>query len=202
MQQEQMLPFLVRAAIPKAGARNSQTEQDDVVWDAIWRAHRDTTTRPHLVQSYSNHKIDDEAKSTHSNAIPEKLYSVVTHVEDSQKLASTHLIHELSQAFPDVNLGPLQKLVNMSLKYLFILQTLQAQDAVLGHLPQIKLEHCDCPLDAQILTHVKGYKDVRWTRMDSLEEYEAIQTAIGDVVGQDKKLLFDLDNWQDLELGL
>lgn len=161
MQQEQMLPFLVRTAIPKAAAHNSQTKQGDVVWDAIWRAHLDTTTRPHLVQSYSSHKINAETKSTHSNEVPEKLYAIVAHASDSQELASTRLIHELAQEFPDVNLGALQKLVNMSLKYLLILQTSQARDAVLERLPRIELANCDCPLDARILSHVEDYKDVR-----------------------------------------
>ena len=81
--------------------------------------------------------------------------------------------------------GAIQKLVNMTLKYLLILQSF-------GCLPElVKEENCDCPLDSGILKSLQ--EEAKWTAVTK-EEYTRIQGEIDERVSG-LRLSYDFANW-------
>jgi hypothetical protein len=59
-----------------------------------------------------------------------------------------------------LRIGSAQKALNLYLKYMWCL----------GHIPIPP----HCPFDARVLSKMPGCRDVRWTQLDSISEYENI----------------------------
>lgn len=197
MQKEDAYSFLIRTAIPKTNIKPADDDEDNLVWDAIWRAHRDVFAGHWHVGSYLDHGKDAEGDpTTEPNEIPQYLYRIVTDEERHVPLTSRDLIQDLQGSFTDVNMGPIQKLVNMTLKYLIILQAFGAQDEVLSKIPMINEHDCDCPIDSTILGSFPEGKGVAWTKLSDPVLYAKLQDAIAERVGPESPLIFDFRNWQ------
>lgn len=184
-EQELMIGFLVKAAIPKK-YKNSNNESDRLK-DAIWRAHRDVLTGRKNVTSYSNQVAEFD------KGILNDLYDMCSNTECS--LQSENLIEELSNTYKDnsVTYGAIQKLVNMTLKYLIILKELEG-----ATVPDVERTACDCPLDSQILGSINKHRNVHWTKINDKETYNKIQQCILDQLNQDTpfgKLTYDFYHW-------
>lgn len=170
MYSKEIIGFLLRTTIPKARTRY----KDDLVWDCVWRAHRDVLPGRYHLKRYvalSNEKP--------INPVAIALYDHL--VDDSSKPhSSSTLIEYLDTRFGDeVEYAALLKLVNMTLKYLYILQALKADDAALRKVLPIDLADCDCPLDSNIIkTLPKKGAAVPWTQIEGEAQYNAIQDEI------------------------
>ena len=95
---------------------------------------------------------------------------------EGKKLSSIEIIKALDSKKKGANIGSIQKLVNMTLKYLYVLQ-------VYGVDFGIDPSGCDCPLDSIILNELdkKTKKHhTKWTKIESLEDYESIQMDIAE----------------------
>ena len=55
----------------------------------------------------------------------------------------------------NVNIGLIQKLVNMSVKYLFVIESCELFEKRAFHI-HIDEENCDCPLDSKILKRMES----------------------------------------------
>lgn len=212
---ETMIPFLIRTAIPCVQEKNklpeeNMTARDHLIWDAVYRAHRDVLTGRKHVASYSKETIEIEEPQAGNqrivNHLALKLYQTIKGNND-EALSSERLLQALGQAFSHIGLGPKQKLVNMTLKYLVILQAFGYIDC------KICIAECDCPLDSIILERLKEdapYADydkkIRWTQLGTQEDdkttYQKIQNAISEIVQPFPKLKYDFKNWQELEKAI
>jgi hypothetical protein len=89
------------------------------------------------------------------------------HVENIERLAKQLTgDHATILAEGGMRIGLAQKALNLYLKYRWCL----------GEIP--KPPHC--PLDSIVLGNVPGCKDVRWTRIEEIEEYRRIIAAAKD----------------------
>ncbi|MBO4214017.1 MAG: hypothetical protein J5876_03460 [Lachnospiraceae bacterium] len=94
-----------------------------------------------------------------------------------------------------VNVGSIQKLVNMTLKYLYVIQE---HGLMNEYALKVELKNCDCPLDSRILEELRKREKKKytpWTKLDSLDEYKTIQDDITKYV-KESNLEFDFDNWK------
>ena len=192
--------FLVRAAIPQVSdedrlpcrknvnGRENVIERSNLLWDAIYRAHRDVLTGRKNVVDYSKQKTSKKGEEVAGvNSVAQALYFKIKSATESEQLSSKKLIEFLVNEFKDdVPFGAIQKLVNMTLKYLFILQEL-------GYLrtygiPDIKEDDCDCPLDRIILNSI-GHPETKWTCIDK-DQYNKIQNEI-----KKPGLKYDFENY-------
>lgn len=189
MYSNEIVGFLLRATIPKARTKY----KDDLVWDSVWRAHRDVLSGRYQLTQYAA-----LSKAKPINPVVIALYDHFVGDGPSKTLSSSALIECLYTEFGDkVEYAALLKLVNMSLKYLFILQSLNADDVVLQELPLIDLADCDCPLDSNIIkTLSKKNKAIPWTQIKEEAEYNAIQDEIrkrcSERFGTPSGLVYDL----------
>lgn len=188
--ENKIICFLLRSAIPK-----SQNEYaKDIVWDAVWRAHRDVLVARFNLKQYA------ALSKGRINPIVIDLYDHLRVAKSSNEISSGSLIDHLSSKFAGkVEYAAILKLVNMTLKYIYILQFFRVDDAVLCALPSIELSNCDCPLDSIILSCLPNCNKTKWTKLNE-DGYREIQQAIGGITGQDAKLIFDLENWPDISL--
>ncbi len=98
----------------------------------------------------------DEMADSYLDAVAE-----VTHVANIERLAN-----ELSAKHPEIlvgkrfRIGTAQKALNLYLKYLWCLREVA--------------EPPHCPIDAVVLRYVPTCREVRWTKLDSIEEYRHI----------------------------
>lgn len=171
MYTDEIIGFLLRSTIPQAGTRY----KNDLVWDAVWRAHRDVLPGRFQLKLYA-----ESFQQNGINSVATALYDHLAAWNPSEELSSTALIKYLNNKFKDeIEYAALLKLVNMTLKYLFILQSFDVEDEVLQNLPPIDLANCDCPLDSNIIkTLSKKNKAIPWTRIKDESEYDAIQKEI------------------------
>ena len=195
MEKKDAYDFLIRAAIPqvteKAKLPKSCEGHGDLVWDAIYRAHRDVLTGRKYVTTYSAQKKESDV-----NDVAESLYDIIQK-PNKRHLNPRKIINCLKKQYCEVNLGAIQKLVNMSLKYIFILQLFEKIST-----EYVLEKDLDCPLDSIILKKVKGLEHVKWTQLDDFEEYEEIQKIIGQQGESRSRIAFDFVNWpQFQELG-
>jgi hypothetical protein len=101
----------------------------------------------------------EQLTPNYREAVPE-----TQHVENIASLAnrlSAQHSHALDKG--RFRIGSAQKALNLHLKYLWCLDLIS--------LPP------HCPFDAIVLSRIPGCSDVRWTALDSLEEYEKIVRA-------------------------
>ena len=118
-------------------------------------------------------------------------------MERHESLRSCDLIAELGAQFPEVLLGARQKLVNMTLKYLFLLQLFEK-------IPQNTVQEadCDCPLDSRILSALNR-ADVKWTALEDQSLYDELQGMVRDKAEADpeiqSRLHFDYYVWARMD---
>ena len=106
-------------------------------------------------------------------------------------LDSISTIEYLKNKYTTISVGAIQKIVNMSLKYIVCF------NAVFGYeVRKVNVDKCDCPLDSQILKSI-GLPSVKWTKISSMEEYKSIQDRIREKMGDDDSLLmYDFMEWR------
>ena len=215
MRKEDLVAFLIRASIPEVRNKRSLPpgmEKSDLVWDAIWRAHRDTLTGFTYKAGcfYSNRKDGDGGRETASaaNPIAVRLYELISEKKARGALGSRELIVALHEEFKEpteeelagedapkesmkdaTTFGAIQKLVNMTLKYLLILQEFGCFDECL-----VDEAKCDCPLDSKILKSMGLGESDKWTRLDK-DRYDDIQNTIHSEV----KISYDFEHWPSVD---
>lgn len=185
MEKEVMYQFLVKTAIPviKWGKETGT----DRIRDAIWRAHRDTLTGRFQFEKYRELTYGEK-----KHKVTDALYKKIKECIDSDEaLSSEPLIKYLDDNFK-VEFGAIQKLVNMSLKYLIILNAFEFEKPI-----AIDEANCHCPLDSIILGKLVN-PHTPWTKI-KVEEYDIVQQEISQALLYDKKtmgnVVFDFENW-------
>lgn len=188
---ESIIAFLIRAAIPEVKDKSKLPEkgnlktEDKLIWEAIYRAHRDVLTGRGNVTEYSSKKESPDSL----NQICLALYNLV---KCGEELSSSKLVSLLRKTFTDVPMGQIQKLVNMTLKYLLILSRFHLISLVIDE------SKCDCPLDCVILERLK--EKTKWTRLEDEEEYNRLQEKAKRNSSDKVALEYDFINWQDLKV--
>lgn len=188
---ESIIAFLIRAAIPEVKDKSKLPEkgnlktEDKLIWEAIYRAHRDVLTGRGNVTEYSSKKESPDSL----NQICLALYD---RVKCGEELSSSKLVSLLRKTFTDVPMGQIQKLVNMTLKYLLILSRFHLISLVIDE------SKCDCPLDSVILERLK--EKTKWTRLEDEEEYNRLQEKAKRNSSDKVALEYDFINWQDLKV--
>lgn len=181
MNNELMEKFLLKVAIPEV------KKGFDRLWDAVSRAHRDVLTGRFYLTNYCS-KLDEKG----INKVAKYLYEIMN--ESKEPLSSRSLILILQKKFGDVEIGAIQKLVNMTLKYVLLLNKYDKDFGVC-----VDSINCDCPLDSVILNQIPKYRDLRWTRI-SWEQYVAVQEEISHLLSEEGyencgNIVFDFLKW-------
>lgn len=179
-----MISFLLRTAIPNK--EFMKRKEYDRLYSVIWRAHRDVLTGRWHLPNYTSV----------SNDVIEELYDYI--VNCKSELTSQKLIAHLDETFPDetIEFGAKQKLANMTLKYIIILNEFDDEFKKAGK--KVDITNCDCPLDSIILSKLNRY-DVKWTSI-SRNEYEEIQNEITTILQNNSNditgnIYYDFENW-------
>lgn len=185
MEKEVMYQFLVKTAIPVI--KWGKETETDRIRDAIWRAHRDTLTGRFQLEKYRELTYGEK-----KHKVTDALYKKIKECIDSDEaLSSEPLIKYLDDNFK-VEFGAIQKLVNMSLKYLIILNAFEFEKPI-----AIDEANCHCPLDSIILGKLKK-QHTPWTKIQILE-YNEVQQEIYDDPLFDKKsmgnIVYDFIHW-------
>lgn len=106
------------------------------------------------------------------------------------------MIKELSIKHGLKNVGFIQKIVNMTFKYMICYKELYfPSDNELDFLVE---DCCDCPLDSNILNKI-NCSSVRWTKIQTFDEYVEYQNAIDRLCkekGYSNKMEFDFREWK------
>ncbi len=196
MYEKEIIGFLARYTIPKA-RRNYKDG------DAVWQAHRDTLAGRFQLKHYAAISAEKAI-----NPVTMDLYDHLTAHKSTDELTSSALIEFLknTEYGKEVEYAALLKLVNMTLKYLYILQFIKADDEVLNKLPHINLANCDCPLDSNIIkTLSKKSKAISWTRIKDEAQYNAIQEEIRekclDRFDTDSALVYDFMEYPHIKVN-
>lgn len=182
--------FLLRSTIPEAKkCKLSKNEVDatGAIRDCVYRAHRDVLTGRFWLTKYTSYKKDG------CNEIVAKLYKNICNcIKQNQALNTKILIDPLYKEYGDeVEYGALQKLVNMSLKYLIVLSDICRLNIMIDE------KNCDCPIDSIILSRLE-MTDIKWTSMNK-DGYDKIQDKIKQKVENDcGNITYDFKNWQEL----
>lgn len=196
MKKELIYPFLIRMVIPEAKTLPEGWDKTNLIWDAVWRAHRDTNQGRYQFGNYSGAKVEKGRIPTNSPSVV--LYEFIIKGPSPAELSSKYLIDQLLERFPGVRFGAIQKLVNMTLKYLTILQTFSiSDDEILAKLPTIDATLCDCPLDSTILRELGFGFSTKWTDI-SQDEYQKVQKKAYKNSRVDSGLIYDFKNYQHL----
>ena len=191
MEKENAFKFLVFSAIPCRRNKSGKIiEPQDRLKDAIHRAHRDVLSGRFYFEQYLSYK---EKGKDGLNEIEIKLDSIIRDLKKKGiALNSNSLIETLQKEYDTVEFGAIQKLVNMTLKYVVILNSFEKAEIPVD-------EHgCDCPLDSVILTELEkrlGKKHTKWTRMNH-DEYKEVQKEIKQIMENEPILYFDFKYWK------
>lgn len=166
MDKDLIVSFLVKEAI-KA---KEDSKHRSRLWDAIRKANRDVMTgaRTGNIPNYVRINKDGQNKSS------EWLYQII--VDEKEPLCSKLLMDKLQTKDMQVEFSAIQKLVNMTLKYLIILNECESDKEKFD----ICEDKCECPIDSIILDRLKkinGNKHECWTRIKE-REYNAVQYEI------------------------
>ena len=165
MDKKLMIQFLTKEAIKT----QTDSKHKDRIWAAIRKAHRDVMTgaRTGNIKNYVEENKNGKNKTT------EYLYQKI---KRETPLSSLSLIEKIQELDSTVEFAAIQKLVNMTLKYLIILNEFEKTDLALN----ICEEKCDCPVDSIILeklSKINGIKHECWTKMEETE-YKNVQNEI------------------------
>ncbi len=196
MNRQDAYSFLVRVAIPKVKKRaripTFLNNESNLLWDSIYRAHLDVLSGRFHLPLYC------ERGNNGINEITIALYNELNEHNNTVPIIPRTIIQEFSER-NNVEFGAIQKLVNMTFKYLSILKTYHAFDDSNRDL-NFSPDNCDCPLDSIILGLISDeYNGHSWTNM-SFEEYSEAQSIISNRMNHDSNLLFDFRNYQDLNI--
>ena len=154
--------FCLESLLP--GILNAWEDKEKMVNIVLRRANRDTM---------AGARFWDKEYSNNQDFYIKKLKEII---KGGQQLSSIEIIKELDRAKKGANIGSIQKLVNMTLKYLYVLQ-------VYGYDFGIDPSGCDCPLDSIILDDLDKKTDrhhIKWTQIEDLTDYESIQKDIAE----------------------
>ena len=138
----------------------------------------------------------------HNDDYKSKLKELIKQEKDA--LSGRKLINKLLSDDNNINVGLIQKLVNMTIKYLFIID-------LFGDLGNVVFDaaftdECDCPLDSRILERISckvKKKYTAWTKMDDSNEYKEVQNIIKDEVekqSEKRNLEYDFYYWEKDDL--
>lgn len=180
MDKQLVINFLLKETIKDASDNKPEEFEDKDLWNSIWKAHRDTLTgaRFHCPQY-----LEKNAE----NAIVKKLYWLIT--DDKIDNNSRNLLTKLEEEFT-VEYGALQKLVNMTLKYLIVFNSVGGQRKRY----EIDESQCDCPIDSQILEKL-NVSDIPWTTMTK-DEYNKVQELVKSTLnGEQGNIYYDFLKW-------
>lgn len=199
MEQKHMYGFLVKTAIPK-NEWDERNETEKRIRDAIWRAHRDTLTGRFQLKRYIKYTTGGKGEKKHD--VTDHLYKTI--IDCHKKgcaIYSQLLIDNLSNRFIDnnevkdddkVEFGAIQKIVNMTLKYLIILNAFEFDNPI-----NIDESKCHCPLDSIILEKLE-HTELRWTSI-SKGDYDKVQEEIGKNLSPEEKpegnIFYDFKYW-------
>ena len=166
MDKNLMIRFLTMEAIKTP----DRSEHKDRLWDAVRKAHKDVMTgaRTGNIPKYAEKNRDGKYETL------EYLYQKILKVKEP--LSSDFLIKELLENDVTLEFAAVQKLVNMTLKYIIILNDCE------GLTPTFAVceEKCDCPIDSIILKRlnkINGNNHECWTKMKN-SEYIEVQNEI------------------------
>ena len=165
-----MSRFLLKEAIKPRAEKEYKEKR---LWDAIKKAHKDVMTgaRTGNIPTYC------VANKNGANHTLKQLYDDIEQfIEKGKQLCSKDLIESLNKTNPEVEFGAVQKLVNMTLKYIIILNELEE-----GFSIQVNEKMCECPIDSIVLDKLYRYnqkKHLCWTKMKDIE-YKEVQEEIG-----------------------
>lgn len=182
MNEKSVYEFCLEETLPgihKALRNNSFEEVIEVI---IKKANKDVTTGARF---WDKKYID---KSSIYRQVLKKLIE-----EYKNDLSSQTLIEKIRRkVVRGASVGSVQKLVNMTLKYLCVLK-------IYGYLKTfgVHIGKCDCPLDSQVLNHLSEdteNKYTPWTKLNSMDEYNGIQNDISKITSG-SNLEYDFDNW-------
>lgn len=187
------LRFLLKVAVPETHKKGEDWKGR--VYDAIWRAHRDVLTgRFHLTEYISLSCMENRL-------LIEEVYSILIKlIERSDKVSSQILLDQLYDKYQNVEYGALQKLVNMTLKYLVLLQDILDEKVFPA---MVRVVDVDCPIDSIILnklSKITGKKyNFTWTNLTK-DEYNQVQSDIRDYMNREydeevDNLWFDFLMW-------
>ena len=168
-----IIRFLIKSTIP-------EKKEGNIVYNCAWRAHRDVLNGRFYFKKY--------LKQNENNQIVENLVKKI--IEFKKPLCSKPFIDELSKEF-DVEFGAIQNLVNMTLKYLIIIDYFNYN----GFSFDIDIQNCDCPLDSTILHEIER-DDIKWTSITK-KQYQAVQKVILNKpeVKEHGNIIFDFKKW-------
>jgi len=185
--------FLLKIAVPETHKKGDDWKGR--VYDTVWRAHRDVLTgRFHLPEYIL-------LSSMENRSLLEEVYNIIVGlIEKNEIVSSQILLDELYNKYQKVEYGALQKLVNMTLKYVELLEdTLNMEMFPL----RVRVINVDCPIDSIILNKLskivgKKYK-FTWTNMTK-DEYNQVQADIRDYMNREygeeiDNLWFDFLMW-------
>lgn len=166
MEKNLIIRFLTTEAIKTP----DMPRHKDRLWDAIRKAHRNVMTgaRTGNISKYAEKNKDGKDETL------EYLYQEILNAKEP--LSSSFLIQKLQKNDGTLEFAAIQKLVNMTLKYLIILNECEGMASVFD----ICEEKCDCPIDSIILERlnkINGNKHECWTKIEE-PEYIKVQDEI------------------------
>lgn len=179
--------FWFESIVPKTRKALKNSDANALIDAVVNRADRDTMKGGRFNKAYAdNHKSYRKELS--------KL------IIDNKNNLSSSLIYDMkSIVIKGVTLGLVQKIVNMSLKYLYAIDAFGFSS---GLEINVDIKNCDCPLDSRILERLSydygGKKYTPWTQITDVEEYKDIQKDIEDTVkklGAESKMYYDFKYW-------
>lgn len=166
MDKKLMTHFLIREAIKVQNDKKHKGR----LWDAIRKAHRDVMTGARQ-KNFPNYV---EKNKSNRNQSLEHLYDAIA--KETGSLCSKNLIEKLQKCDTTIEFTAIQKLVNMTLKYLILLN--EFDDAAPAF--NVCEEKCDCPIDSIILQNLFKINKAPhecWTKMKE-PEYIQVQKEI------------------------
>ena len=170
MDKGNMERFLVQCMVPVK-------KNHDRIYDCVWRAHRDVLAGRFYLVEYQNtyHDMVDD------------LCEIIKNYK--KPLTSDTLILKIKGKYGNVEFGAIQKLVNMSLKYMLILKEYESLDI------KIDEKNCECPLDSFILKEI-GHREINWTSIKQ-KEYKEMQNIIKEYPeSKNGNIYFDFLHWK------
>lgn len=179
--------FWLESIFPGIRKAMKDNNSEAIINTIIVKADLDTMTGGRFNAVYSKHHTE------YRKLLAEYLFK-------NDKLSSSHLIKcMLKSVHEGVTVGLVQKLVNMTLKYLYSIEIFGYGDKLDL---KVELENIDCPLDSTILNLLScdynGKHYTPWTKLESQYEYDDIQEDILKKalnLGLKSKLCYDLKYW-------
>lgn len=158
---------------------------NEKLWTAVHKAHLDTLSGRFHLKKYRNLKDADG----NNKAVVFLYNEIERRIKKSIPLSSESLIKSISKKFA-VEFGAIQKLVNMTLKYIIVLNTVDNDFNI-----DVIEEECDCPIDSKILSKLKIDYTV-WTKLKP-DEYQSIQKEIRSRLEERQgNIIYDFNNWE------